>query len=262
LAIALKKLVAESQKLSAVPDSEKLGVTDAIQKATFQASQYGVDGGYSYRDLGQFTKALAADSRLPKSFRDAAAAVVQAVGNSVLSKTVDQRTSTGISVYLPTSTTDPFLATYKNDALDFCTATNWDVFAKWLASQWSTSSLPSKSAAATASIRAAGFDVARVFGMMAAVPAGNSSGTKPVDLGVRKSGEAYILPPTSGVTAAGVLPSWLGSGVADANGVAGRYVPAVRSGGPSEGANMVGSVVARKPTGRPWGLDPARIQMN
>jgi hypothetical protein len=262
LAIALKKLVAESQKLSAVPDSEKLGVTDAIQKATFQASQYGVDSGYPYRDLGQFTSALVEDARLPKSFRDAAAAVVQAVGSAVLSKTVDQRASTGISVYLPTSTTDPLSDTYKNDALDFCTATNWDVFAKWLASQWSTSSLPSKSAVATASIRAAGFDVARVFGMMAAVPAGNSSGSKPVDSGVRKSGDACILPPTSSVPAAGVLPSWLSSGVADASGHTGRYVPAMRSGGPPEGANMVGSAVARKPTGRPWGLDPARIQVN
>jgi hypothetical protein len=51
----------------------------------------------------------------------------------IVGKTADQRSSSGVSVYLPTTSSDAYLATYATDAAAFCQATGWNTFAKWLA---------------------------------------------------------------------------------------------------------------------------------
>jgi hypothetical protein len=82
--------------------------------------------------------------------------VTNALAALVTSKTADQRGSSGVSIYLPTSSGDPWLATYATDAAAFCAATGWNSFATWLAtgtrsaaalrygpSRWLTPGLPS-----------------------------------------------------------------------------------------------------------------------
>jgi len=86
-----------------------------------------------FRDLGGFMTRVAATTTLPQALRSAATAVQAAVSAMVVSKTADQRSSSGMSVYLPTSSTDAYLATYATTAAAFCQATGWNTFAKWLA---------------------------------------------------------------------------------------------------------------------------------
>ena len=86
-----------------------------------------------FRDLGSFMKRVAAATSLPQTLRTAATAVTAAIGGVIIGKTADQRSSSGISIYLPTSSGDPYLATYATDAAAFCQATGWNTFAKWLA---------------------------------------------------------------------------------------------------------------------------------
>jgi hypothetical protein len=38
-----------------------------------------------------------------------------------------------VSIYLPTSSTDSYLGSYATTAAQFCQATSWNLFAKWLA---------------------------------------------------------------------------------------------------------------------------------
>jgi hypothetical protein len=86
-----------------------------------------------FRDLGSFMTKVAAATSLPQTLRTAATAVTAAIGGVILGKTADQRSSSGISIYLPTTSSDPYLATYATDAAAFCQATGWNTFAKWLA---------------------------------------------------------------------------------------------------------------------------------
>ena len=86
-----------------------------------------------FRDLGSFMKRVAAATSLPQTLRTAATAVTAAIGGVIIGKTADQRSSSGISIYLPTTSSDPYLATYATDAAAFCQATGWNTFAKWLA---------------------------------------------------------------------------------------------------------------------------------
>jgi hypothetical protein len=65
--------------------------------------------------------------------RTAASAANSAIATLVSAKTSDQRSSGGIAVYLPTSSTDIYLSSYATDAAAFCQATGWQTFAKWLA---------------------------------------------------------------------------------------------------------------------------------
>lgn len=87
----------------------------------------------SFRDLGSFMKNVAAASSLPVSLRTAATAVNAALSASVSAKTADQRSSSGMAVYLPMSASDRFLSSYARDAAAFNKATGWEVFARWLA---------------------------------------------------------------------------------------------------------------------------------
>ena len=86
-----------------------------------------------FRDLGSFMTKVAAATSLPQTLRTAATAVTAAIGSVIVGKTADQRSSSGISVYLPTTSSDAYLATYATDAAAFCQATGWNTFAKWLA---------------------------------------------------------------------------------------------------------------------------------
>jgi len=86
----------------------------------------------SFRDLGRFMARVAAAAIIPAPVRTAATSVGAAVANMVSAKTTDGRNSSGIAIYLPTST-DAYLSSYTATAAAFCNATGWDRFARWLA---------------------------------------------------------------------------------------------------------------------------------
>ena len=87
----------------------------------------------SFRDLKSFMTRVVAATSLPQAVRTAASAANSAIATLVSAKTSDQRSSGGIAVYLPTSSTDIYLSSYATDAAAFCQATGWQTFAKWLA---------------------------------------------------------------------------------------------------------------------------------
>lgn len=87
----------------------------------------------SFRDLKSFMTRVVAATSLPQAVRTAASAANSAIATLVSAKTSDQRSSGGIAVYLPTSSTDLYLSSYATDAAAFCQATGWQTFAKWLA---------------------------------------------------------------------------------------------------------------------------------
>ena len=87
----------------------------------------------SFRDLKSFMTRVVAATSLPQAVRTAASATNSAIATLVSAKTSDQRSSGGIAVYLPTSSTDIYLSSYATDAAAFCQATGWQTFAKWLA---------------------------------------------------------------------------------------------------------------------------------
>jgi len=86
----------------------------------------------SFRDLGGFMAAVASSGSLPSSLTAAAARVRAALSSIVAARTADSRSSSGLSIYLPTSF-DSYLWKYKDAAAAFCAATGWDTFARWLA---------------------------------------------------------------------------------------------------------------------------------
>ena len=101
-----------------------------VRTAATESISYDVS---SFHDLGDFMGRVAGSVSLPESFATAAAAVRTALASLVSSKTADQRSSSGVSIYLPTSASDEFLDTYRIDAAAFCATTGWDAFARWLA---------------------------------------------------------------------------------------------------------------------------------
>jgi hypothetical protein len=87
----------------------------------------------SFRDLGGFMTRVAAATSLPTAVRTAATGVTSAISSLIASKTTDQRGTAGVSIFLPTTSTDAYLGSYATDAAAFCQATGWNTFAKWLA---------------------------------------------------------------------------------------------------------------------------------
>lgn len=87
----------------------------------------------AFRDLGSFMSKVVLATSLPETVRTAASAVKAAIGGVIVGKTSDQRSSSGVSIYLPTTSTDLYLTSYATDAAAFCQATGWNTFAKWLA---------------------------------------------------------------------------------------------------------------------------------
>lgn len=148
LASALKQFVDATASLTTA--NRTTLVTAANGSVTYDTTPF--------RDLGSFMTKVVAATSLPQSLRTAATAVTAAIGGVILGKTADQRSSSGISVYLPTTSSDPYLASYATDAAAFCQATGWNTFAKWLATGTrSVSSATVTSAATTATIRPAPF---------------------------------------------------------------------------------------------------------
>jgi hypothetical protein len=123
LATAIKQFVDATASLTTA--NRTTLVTAANGSVTYDTTPF--------RDLGSFMTKVAAATSLPQTLRTAATAVTAAIGGVILGKTADQRSSSGISVYLPTTSSDAYLATYATDAAAFCQATGWNTFAKWLA---------------------------------------------------------------------------------------------------------------------------------
>lgn len=120
-----------------------------------------------FRDLGSFMTKVVAATSLPQTLRTAATAVTTAIGGVILGKTSDQRSSSGVSIYLPTTSSDAYLATYATDAAAFCQSTGWNTFAKWLAT--GTRSIATTSATTSQTqVWVAGFRDARSAGVLAA----------------------------------------------------------------------------------------------
>jgi hypothetical protein len=123
LATAIKQFVDATASLTTA--NRTTLVTAANGSVTYDTTPF--------RDLGSFMTKVAAATSLPQTLRTAATAVTAAIGGVIVGKTADQRSSSGISVYLPTTSSDAYLATYATDAAAFCQATGWNTFAKWLA---------------------------------------------------------------------------------------------------------------------------------
>jgi len=87
----------------------------------------------SFRDLGGFMTRVSASTGLPVATRAAASTVVSLIQAMVAAKTSDQRASSGVSIYLPTTANDWYLSSYASQASAFCQATGWQTFANWLA---------------------------------------------------------------------------------------------------------------------------------
>lgn len=123
LMAAIKAFVDAGASLAAGDRTTLLGIAEA-------STSYEVS---SFRDLGGFMNGVSSAVSLPEPLRTAAQGVATALASTVTAKTADGRSSSGMSVYLPTWSDDPYLTTYRTDAAAFCTATGWDSFAKWLA---------------------------------------------------------------------------------------------------------------------------------
>jgi len=144
LATALKQFVDASATLTSA--NRTTLVSAANGSVTYDTTPF--------RDLGSFMTKVAAATSLPQPLRTAATAVTTAIGGVIVGKTTDQRSSSGVSVYLPTTSTDSYLSTYATDAAEFCRVTGWNTFAKWLAT--GTRSVTAATMATTASRPAAG----------------------------------------------------------------------------------------------------------
>lgn len=115
-----------------VTNSLTLTSTDRTAVLTAARNCVGYDEP-SFRDLGTFMANVSATTSLPAALRSAADGVTQAITAMIATKTADHRQSSGVSIYLPSASNDPYLSTYTTTAAAFCQATNWNTFAKWLA---------------------------------------------------------------------------------------------------------------------------------
>ena len=139
LAAALKQFVDASATLTSANRTTLVSAANA--SVTYDTTPF--------RDLGNFMTRVAAATSLPQALRTAATTVTTAIGGVILGKTADQRSSSGIAVYLPTTSTDAYLSSYATDAAEFCRQTGWNTFAKWLATGTRTVSVPQTAAAMT-----------------------------------------------------------------------------------------------------------------
>ena len=150
LATAIKQFVDASATLTTA--NRTTLVTTANASVTYDTTPF--------RDLGSFMTKVASTTSLPQAVRTAATDVTTAIGGVIVGKTSDQRSSSGISVYLPTTSSDAYLATYATDAAAFCQATGWNTFAKWLATgtrSITSATLTGSPALASARVGARGF---------------------------------------------------------------------------------------------------------
>jgi len=140
---ALKAFVAATRTLGA-PER------DLLIGAASGSPQY---GNHKYPeviysiDLKSFMTGIVNTPSLPQALRSTASNVINAVSAMVVSRTSDMRSSGGIAVYVPPVANSRFLANYPTDAAEFCRATGWDTFARWMA----TGNQPASSSGGTGS---------------------------------------------------------------------------------------------------------------
>jgi hypothetical protein len=87
-------------------------------------------GRLAFRDLGSFMTNVAVASNLPQPVRSAASSVLDALRNTVVAKTADIRSSSGLSIYLRAD--GLYDGRCASDAPSFVIATGWDRFVLWL----------------------------------------------------------------------------------------------------------------------------------
>jgi hypothetical protein len=117
-------------------------VRTRLRTAASGSVQYDGQSYKDFRDLGSFMRRVAADTGLSTTIRNAANGVLTALNGLVISKTNDQRASSGVAIYLPLSSYD---STYATNFSAFNTAAGWGSFAKWLATGTRTTSSTSGS---------------------------------------------------------------------------------------------------------------------
>ena len=89
------------------------------------------------RDLGGFVERLANHNSLSPPIRDAAATVLDTLQSMVISRTADQRDSSGLSIFLPTAN-QTMQNWYATDYASFNAATNWNSMLSTLRSSGNT----------------------------------------------------------------------------------------------------------------------------
>lgn len=116
LAAAIKTWV---QSVAALTVSQR----DALMVQLFSGVGYWKA---EYRDLGQSLQQVATNTALPQSVRNAAQGVVDALGQATISRSLNSRETTGLSITLPYSTS--VVDDYKTRFDEFFAATDWDDF--------------------------------------------------------------------------------------------------------------------------------------
>jgi len=104
-------------------------VRSALGTARNNAVQYDGADYPDFRDLGSFMRNVSNNTAIPSTIRTAANGVLSAITPAVISKTNDQRASSGIAIYIPKSSYD---STYATMYPGFTAATGWHSFTKWL----------------------------------------------------------------------------------------------------------------------------------
>jgi VCBS repeat-containing protein len=128
-----------TSQLPAIADSLKTLVTAAADATGVDwAGIVGARNGSAFytldylRDLGHFLGGISRNTTIAQDIRDAAAGGLLALGNGLVGKTMDQRGSSGSSLYLPGQET---LANFQAQYGNFDAATGWSAFASALADQ-------------------------------------------------------------------------------------------------------------------------------
>ncbi|MEE2686037.1 MAG: Ig-like domain-containing protein [Planctomycetota bacterium] len=122
IADSLKSLVSAAADATGV---DWAGIVGARNGSAFYTLDY-------LRDLGHFLGGITRNATISPDIRDAAASSLLALGNGLVSKTMDQRGSSGSSIYLPGNET---IAGYQSQYASFDDATGWNAFSTALAGQ-------------------------------------------------------------------------------------------------------------------------------
>ena len=122
IADSLKSLVTAAADATGV---DWAGIVGARNGSAFYTLDY-------LRDLGHFLGGITRNTTIAPDIRDAAASSLLALGNGLVGKTMDQRGSSGSSVYLPGNET---IADFQAQYAAFDAATGWSAFTTALAGQ-------------------------------------------------------------------------------------------------------------------------------
>jgi hypothetical protein len=107
--------------------SSDIAVWSSLRTAASQVPTYGEK---TFADLGSYMQRIVAWPGLNQGIKSAASSVLTSLRNTVIDKTNDVRSSSGLSIYLRA---DGFYdPRYQGDAPDFISVTGWDRFVLWL----------------------------------------------------------------------------------------------------------------------------------